>query len=146
MFTRFFREKKPRTFSHEIHILEILSINPYHKPSAMRKKSASFIWVAITLAALFYLAISFMNRNKVTFEPGTCYIKTGLMTELLHEPDLFSAHITTLPRHKEYAVLEVRKVPHVKIHYMLLVEDKKLGLKGWVKTFGLDYVDPACYK
>ena len=108
----------------------------------MKRRSLRLFWIILTASALLYPVYKFAFPKK----PEGCYIKTGLMTQLLAKPDLFSPHITTLPQHKIYPVLSVKVVKHVKDHYLLFVEDKKLGVRGWIKTFGLDYVDSSCYR
>lgn len=75
-----------------------------------------------------------------------CYIKTGMMTQLVMEPKLFASRIGTLPQFKEYEVLEVASYHHVDDILFFRINDKKMGV-GWVQEgLQLEYTSPSCLR
>ena len=103
-------------------------------------------WTSVTILAIILSVYFFFFKSEEKVKRDGCYIKTGLATLLLSSPDLFAPPITKLPSYKEYQVLEVKIIQHVGDEYLFLIKDEKLELKGWVKPFGLEYSDPACFK
>lgn len=81
--------------------------------------------------ALLISIISKIIPDK-TIQPSGCYIETGLSTEFLVEPQVFSPKIGRLPKYTQYPVENIKIVKHVTDEYFFRISDEKLG-SGWVK-------------
>ncbi len=114
-------------------------------PKPATNKRLLFVLSGLLAVALLVWVIKKVNGRNEPAMTG-CYIKTGMLTDLVMEPKLSASKIGTLPNFKTYQVLAI--VPYQHVHEILFfkVNDKKLGV-GWVQEgILLEYTSPECLR
>lgn len=118
------------------------------KDTQPKSSSKSRLPYAITglLAVVLLIWLVVKDGCNGTEPKAGCYIKTGMLTELVVEPKLFASRIGTLPKFKEYTVLAVESYHHADDILFFKINDKKLGV-GWVQEgMQLEYTSPECLR